>query len=104
MEGTRMCKLLEGAETKKFIMSNNEIYQNDNPIYNIPTGASFFDSHYYTPYKKLFGITMTTYQANLIIIWLLSILTYILLYFDVLKKFLTMNQRIFDWFKTKEER
>src|SRR5690606_19377623 len=70
-------------ESEKLIVDNGQIYRNDNPIFNIPTNVSFLGSHFYSPYKKLFGMKMTTFQANIIVIWIMSLITYILLYFDV---------------------
>ena len=84
------------AESKKLIVSDNEIFQNDNPIYFRPKAQSFFDSHYYAPYKYLFGYELKTFNANLVILWLISIFTYIALYYDILKKFLDGTQRIWE--------
>ncbi len=75
-------------ESEKLIVDNGQIYRNDNPIFNIPTNVSFLGSHFYSPYKKLFGMKMTTFQANIIVIWIMSLITYILLYFDVFKRLL----------------
>src|SRR5690606_30239347 len=75
-------------ESEKLIVDNGQIYRNDNPIFNIPTNVSFLGSHFYSPYKTLFGIKMTTFHANIIIIWIMSLITYTLLYFDVFKRLL----------------
>ena len=91
------------AETNKLIIANDEIYQNDTPIYNIPDEASFFDTHYYAPYKLFFGSPYKTFTANLIIIWIFSFLTYIILYFDILKKFIYGIRRVFEFLKIQRK-
>jgi len=75
-------------ENNKFIQINGHIYQNDDPIFNDPKDASFFKTHFYAPYKYIFGYRTSTYWANLMLIWCISIISYILLYYDLLRKLL----------------
>lgn len=84
------------TETKKLIVYDNEIFQNDNPVYFRPKAQTFFDSHYYAPFKYLFGHELKTYNANLVVLWLISLFTYIALYYDVLKKFLDFFQNFWE--------
>lgn len=88
------------TEADKLIVAGHEIYQNDNPIYDLPKGEAFFDTHYYAPYKYLFGQRISTYYANLIVLWSISLITYIALYFDLLKKLIDGTQRL--WERTKK--
>ncbi len=90
------------TETNKFIIDNFEIFQNDNPIYNDPKGVPFFDTHYYAPYKYIFGYKFKTYTANLITLWAISLITYIALYFDILKKVIMLFQQIWDRLRRKK--
>lgn len=81
-------------ESEKLIIDKDQIYRNDNPIYNLPKNVSFLGSHFYAPYKYIFGNKISTYHANVIFIWLMSILIYILLYFDFFKRILVRLLRI----------
>lgn len=82
-------------ENNKLIISDGKIYQNDEPIYNIPSKeASFFSAHFYAPKKFIFGVLVDTYWINLAVIWLIAFFTYIALYFDWLKKSIRMTQKI----------
>lgn len=82
-------------ESSKMIISNGKIYQNDEPIYNIPSKeSSFFSSHFYAPKKFVFGVLVDTYWINIMVIWFISLLTYIALYFDWLKKLIKFTQHI----------
>ena len=85
-------------ESNKLIKAENRLYQNATPIYHISKNEGFFETHFYAPTKKIFGKRTSTYSANLIVIWFFSVLTYILLYFDVLRKgiilFVLASQKI----------
>ena len=82
-------------ESSKMIISKGKIYQNDEPIYNIPSKeSSFFSSHFYAPKKFVFGVLVDTYWINLVVIWVISLFTYIALYFDWLKKLIKFTQRV----------
>lgn len=72
-------------ESNKIIEFNGRLYQNDDPIYNDPNGVPFFQTHFYAPHKYLFGRKFSTFSINLAFIWIISILTYIALYFDAIK-------------------
>jgi hypothetical protein len=45
-------------------------------------------AHYYAPVKKLGNLEIDTYKFNLIVIWLVSLLLYIALYYNLLRKLL----------------
>ncbi len=82
-------------ETNKMIIQDGHIYQNDEPIYNIPSKeVSFFSSHFYAPKKFIFGKLVDTYWINLGVLWLMALITYIALYFDWLKKVLKLGVKI----------
>jgi len=82
-------------EESKMIIEDGKIYQNDEPIYNIPSKESFFfKAHFYAPKKFFLGNLVDTYWINLIVIWFLAIVTYIALYFDWLRKIIRLGQRI----------
>lgn len=61
------------------------------PIFKKPK-TTFF-AHFYAPEKKMFGTYWETFSFNLIVIWVMGVLLYITLYFDGLKKFLSLFQK-----------
>ncbi len=83
-------------EEHKLIIDNDEIYQNDESIYNLPKEVSFLHSHFYAPQKYMFGQRVDTYWSNLIVIWVISIFTYIMLYFDWLRRIIEGTQHLFN--------
>jgi len=70
------------------------LIQRANPVFNVPDG---FRAHFYAPKKKVFGSYYSTMTVNLLVLWTMSILLAISLYFDLLKKLLESlaNIRIF---------
>lgn len=77
--------LTNRLDENKFIIHAGAIYQTDDPVYNDPKGVPFFSTHFYAPYKYFFGVKIATFYANLFIIWVIAILSYIFLYFDLLR-------------------
>lgn len=63
------------------------------PIFQDPTANSFagLDAHMYSVNKVVFGISIPTYIYNLINLWFINILCFIVLYFDFLKSLLSIS-------------
>lgn len=94
--------LTNRMDENKLIIHEGAIYQTDDPVYNDPKGVSFFSTHFYAPYKYIFGIKIQTFYANLLIIWVISILSYIILYFDLLRVVLDRFSDLF-WRYSKKK-
>jgi ABC transport system ATP-binding/permease protein len=69
--------------------------QKMDPIYLDPVDSDLGRAHFFAPRKKLFGTYYDTFGFNLCVIWLMSLILGITLYFDVLKNFITMLENIF---------
>jgi len=63
------------------------------PIYADPTHP-FVKAHFYAPRKMVFGSFIPTLWVNVMVIWFMTLLLYILLYYRVLKKVLDFAERI----------
>ncbi|PKR81654.1 ABC transporter [Brumimicrobium salinarum] len=83
----------------KVIYVNNQIIQKADPIYKVPRGDSFFETHFYAPGKNLFGIYIPTFYANILVIWMMSVLLIITLYFDLFRKLFAGASVIFQKIK-----
>ena len=70
-------------EIDKIINVDNELVQKDNPIYHDPLDTRFLDAHFYAPNKYVFGIKVSTFWSNIVVLWGMSILFGIFLYFDL---------------------
>ena len=65
----------------------DQFYQKMDPIYTDPT-HKLIKSHFYAPRKQVFGNYYSTFTINTIVIWIMTIVIYIALYFRLLKKLL----------------
>ena len=82
----------------KIIEWENELIQRADPVYKDPKG---FRAHFLAPSKKLFGMYITTFSANTMVLWLFSIILAITLYYDVLRRAL---DKLASLFKRKKKR
>lgn len=79
-------------EKNKMVEHNNELIQQIDPIYKDPFPRNWlsFRSHFFAPRKYFMGIYIDTYWFNMGFIWFLSVIFYINLYFDLLKKLILL--------------
>jgi len=83
-------------EMNKIIELDNQLYQKADPVYLSPDG---FRAHFYAPEKKIFGTYIDTYWVNIGVIWLMSIILAVTLYFDVLKNFILGIEKLIEKIK-----
>ena len=89
-------------ETERVIEYNNHLYQKASPIYLDPR-SKFLRAHFYAPRKRLGNYYIETYWLNLAVIWGMSILLYVLLYYGVLRRILNSSESISRDYKDKHE-
>jgi ABC-type multidrug transport system ATPase subunit len=79
-------------EKNKMVEHNNELIQQIDPVYKDPFPRNWlsFRSHFFAPRKYFMGTYIDTYWFNIGFIWFLSIIFYINLYFDLLKKLFSL--------------
>jgi len=84
------------TEKNKIIRDNDRLVQNYEPIFLYPSDKNVFSlrAHFFAPGKYIFGMQVDTLWFNLIIIWMMSVIFYLTLYFDVLRKTLELGSRI----------
>jgi len=79
--------VLNKNETKTFIEYKGELVQKMDPIFMDPQ-YKFIRAHFYSPTKQIFGVMVDTYIVNVVILWIMTALLYLVLYFRLLKKLL----------------
>jgi len=74
-------------EPMRIIESNGRLVQKVYPIYKDPDPTHFidFDAQFYLPAKHFLRTSVDTLYFNIGVIWLMSAILYITLYFDVLR-------------------
>ncbi|MCD4794006.1 MAG: ATP-binding cassette domain-containing protein [Bacteroidales bacterium] len=75
-------------EKNKILRFNDKLIRQEEPIYLEPDDSNFIGirSHFYAPNKHFLGKNYNTFWFNVIIIWAMSLLLYIPLYYDHLRK------------------
>ncbi len=69
---------------------DNRLIQLTKPIFKDPD-SKYGRAHFYAPYKQIASIKIDTFWFNTIFIWLTTIVMYIALHFDWLRKILSSN-------------
>jgi len=78
-------------ETVMTIDYKGEIIQKLEPIYMDPK-FPMIRAHFYSPTKQLFGSKVETFKVNVLVLWIMTILLYLALYFRLLKKLLDSGE------------
>mgnify|MGYP001415203912 CR=1 FL=1 len=80
-------------EKEKIIRFRDRLYQNYDQIFLDPTNK-FIKAHFYAPRKQVFGVYLGTLAVNVGVIWFMTIVLYILLYYRILHKFLESSDKV----------
>jgi hypothetical protein len=83
-------------ERKKIIIYKNSLVQNIDPIYLDPYNKGFFNfrTHFFAPYKYIFGRMTDTFTFNISFVLLSTILLYLILYYELLGKFVRFIENL----------
>jgi len=72
-------------ESNKILKYKDRLVQNTDPIFQDPEIRGFlnFRTHFFSPTKPFFGRLADTYFFNILVVWFMTFVLYILLFFDV---------------------
>ncbi len=79
--------VLNKQEINKIHQSDKGFVQLMNPIYKTPVDKNG-RAHFYASVKQIGNLQIDTFWFNIVILWLFSLLLYVLLLFDGLRKFI----------------
>jgi hypothetical protein len=84
------------SEKERIIEFDGRLIQQINPIFVDPVPDGIFDyrAHFFAPKKNLLGTMVSTYWFNILVIWIMTIILYITLYFEVLRKFVNSFEKV----------
>lgn len=71
---------------ERIVRGNGKLIRKVDPIFAFNDS---FSVQFYTPEKSLFGLKTNTYTWNVIVIWFISILLYLTLYFDIFRSIIS---------------
>jgi|YNPMSStandDraft_1061717.scaffolds.fasta_scaffold00120_4 ABC-type multidrug transport system ATPase subunit len=91
------------TELNKIVEYKHRLYQKSDPIFLDPK-PGFFTAHFYAPRKNIYGLYIDTFWYNIIIILLMSVLLFIAVYFNLLKKFIESGDNIQEYLKKRKEK
>jgi hypothetical protein len=75
-------------ERHKMLIYKNSVIQNTDPVYlnSLRESPLAFRTHFYAPSKYFLGCNTDTFRFNIIVIFISTILLYIVLFYDLLAK------------------
>lgn len=81
------------AEDDRIIEYNGAIIQQLNPVFQDPKPRHMLDyrAQFFAPHKHFLGMKLDTFWFNLLIVWLMTAVLYVTLYFEWLRKALSQN-------------
>ncbi len=90
----RLTEFVENSnEVVRIIEYKGHLYQKIDPIYLDPENK-FVKAHFYSPRKKAFGKYYSTFWINIIVIWTMTFILFLILYFRGLKRFLDFMEHL----------
>lgn len=90
-------------EEDRYIEYNGELIQKIDPIFKDPDHP-FVKAHFYAPRKQIFGNYVDTFWVNIMVIWVWTILTYLALYYRLLKRLLDSIEELSERRKARKNR
>ncbi len=81
-------------EKNKILEYRNQLIQHIDPIYQYPIPANIlsFRTHFFAPVKHFLNKYFDTFWFNITVIWILTAIFYVLLYFEMFKKLLNLGE------------
>jgi hypothetical protein len=86
--------LRRSGEENRIMHAEGHLVQQIDPVFNdqtIPLNPLDYRSHFFSPYKYFAGLRFDTFWFNISILWLMVFSLFLTLYFDVLKKIMSVK-------------
>jgi ABC transport system ATP-binding/permease protein len=85
--------VLNNLTTSKIYDAGDRFIQKADPVFMHP-GSRTGRAHFFAPYKQLGDLKINTLLFNVIVIWIMVILLFITLYYNVLKRFIAFLESL----------
>lgn len=92
-----LADLVRNLTTKNRLLEHEgELYQLIDPVFNEPESEGLLDyrTHFFAPKKNFLGVTLETFVFNMIVIWMMSLMLYLALYFELLHKAMNIFSKL----------
>ncbi len=96
--------MLNRLTMSKIYETEKRLIQKADPVYMKP-GSRYGRAHFFAPYKMIGGLKIGTLVFNVIVIWFMTFLLFVSLYYNLLKRFILFleKQRLPFWRKFGRE-
>jgi hypothetical protein len=81
--------LVKNVSVKERLLEyDGKLIQQINPIFQAPHPAGLLDyrTAFFVPEKNLFGILISTFSFNILVVWAMALICYVALYLEWLRK------------------
>jgi ABC-type multidrug transport system ATPase subunit len=85
--------VLNKRDNVKILEHKNNLIQKAEPVYKTPE-SKYGRSHFFAPFKRIGNMYIDTFWFDLIVIWTMIFILYILLIFELLKKLINSSETI----------
>jgi ABC transport system ATP-binding/permease protein len=87
-ENEQLTRLVRKSDdmADRSIEKDGRLIQQMDPVFNDPTESNLGRAHFFAPRKKFLGVYYPTFVFNIVVLWLMSSVLIVTLYFDLLKK------------------
>ncbi|MBN1108594.1 MAG: ATP-binding cassette domain-containing protein [Bacteroidales bacterium] len=85
--------VLNRLATNKIYESEKRLVQKADPVF-MPPGSRIGRAHFYAPFKLVGNLRIGTLVFNVAMIWLMTFFLFVTLYFNILKRFIVLLERL----------
>lgn len=92
-----MADLIKNVTTKDRLLEyKGNLIQQIDPVFQDPEPVSQFDyrTAFFLPQKNLMGTIVSTYWFDVFVIWIMSVILFVMLYFEVFRRFVNSFDKI----------
>lgn len=92
-----LADLVMNVSVKERILEfDGKLFQQINPVFLDPKPSNALDyrTHFFAPRKNFFGALVETYWFNVLIIWIMTLVLYITLYYELLRRFVNSFEKV----------
>jgi ABC-type multidrug transport system ATPase subunit len=100
---TQLVKNANDISGERCLEKNGRLIQQTDPVFQDPIDSKLGRAHFFAPRKNFLGSYYSTFGFNMCLIWMMSLVLIITLYFDVFKRVLDGLESLFSMFSKKKQ-
>ena len=85
--------VLNRLNTNKIYDADDRLIQKADPVF-MPPGSKSGRAHFFAPYKQIGDLKIGTLIFNIMVIWIMIILLFVTLYYNLLKRFIGLLESL----------